>query len=961
MGVKFADKAATTITGDIAADATSVTVSSVSGFPTITGAGDYFYATIERVNDTTTYEVVKVTNLSSTTYTIDRSVESSSTFSAGDTFALRLNEHALVDPSLLQAGITTNTLTVDAGSSTTDLTVSSSTSAARLNVTSTATSNTQHGVIEIGGVGGGHIDIKKPFSDDFDLRLQHFSDDGSVLLGKTGDMIVRAETNGTAVRLQHEGANTKLETTDTGIDVTGTVTADRFSLTRTGGSTVESLGIYTDSNNDTFIEERDADNGSLKILGTALQLRADDLRLMNRAGTDVYFEGDADGAAKLFYDSSTHGTAKLETTSTGINVTGTVTADGLTVDGVATLTSGELANNLIIESTNSGTSGAPDIVLKRTKANNADNADADVVGNFQYKGKTDNGTEVTWAATRGVIKDATNASYEGQFEISVKKSGAASFKQVVVEPDLIKLQKPVDVTGTVTADGLSIGDASSTEGAGEAISIGAGGDLKLFHKSDVSYIHESGASALNIQAANINISTGTANDDTDPDEYYRITTTAGTGYVRLYHGETTDFNGHKFETTATGVDVTGTVTADALDIDGTVDIDTGNTIFDVDTGTSTVHFKSTNLGEQFLIENNNGGSTLEGAPDLTLFCNQPNDVSDGDTLGVINFKGLNDNASPQNYIYAKLFAVSDDVSDGDEKGRIIARIQHASGGTDSLTNALEIHKDGIDVTGEVSIGDASNAAGATNRLSVGAGDDLLIYHNGNNSYIKESNGSGSLTIQGQNIFIKNTDGTKNFIHTDSNEDVRLSFDGSTKLQTTTGGVFVTGAVVAGAQGATTGGQVKFREGTDNGTNTTILQAPADAGSGLTINLPSSAGTLALTSDIGFVAPTTVVGSAAISDMTSNISKKYVHTGGAVTLKFPNVTASSNLGNTWVVVNAGTDTLTFDRVTSGTSQFIKLNGSTVATAANTITLSKGGVAELTVTADNQIIIFGSGVI
>ncbi len=119
--------------------------------------------------------------------------------------------------------------------------------------------------------------------------------------------------------------------------------------------------------------------------------------------------------------------------------------------------------------------------------------------------------------------------------------------------------------------------------------------------------------------------------------------------------------------------------------------------------------------------------------------------------------------------------------------------------------------------------------------------------------------------------------------------------------------------------------------------------------------------LAKFSDVGFVAQTTVVGSAAISDMTSNISKKYVHTGGAQTFKFPNVTASSNLGDTWVVVNAGTDTLTFDRVTSGTSQFKKLNGSTVATAANTITLSAGGVAELTVTADNEIIIFGSGVI
>jgi len=144
---------------------------------------------------------------------------------------------------------------------------------------------------------------------------------------------------------------------------------------------------------------------------------------------------------------------------------------------------------------------------------------------------------------------------------------------------------------------------------------------------------------------------------------------------------------------------------------------------------------------------------------------------------------------------------------------------------------------------------------------------------------------------------------------------------------------------------------------DASSNTTTIQEGASGN--ITLTLPASTGTVALTSDIGFVAPTTVVGSAAISDMTSNISKKYVHTGGAVTLKFPNVTASSNLGNTWVVVNAGTDTLTFDRVSA--SQFKKLNGSTVASLANTITLSKGGVAELTVTADNQIIIFGSGVI
>jgi hypothetical protein len=168
---------------------------------------------------------------------------------------------------------------------------------------------------------------------------------------------------------------------------------------------------------------------------------------------------------------------------------------------------------------------------------------------------------------------------------------------------------------------------------------------------------------------------------------------------------------------------------------------------------------------------------------------------------------------------------------------------------------------------------------------------------------------------------------------------------------------LTGLTMA-ATSASVGGKILFKEGTDNGTNSVTLQGPASTAD-VTVTLPTSAGTLALTSDIGFVAPTTVVGSAAIDDMTSNISKKYVHTGGAVTLKFPNVTASSNLGDTWVVVNAGTDTLTFDRVSA--SQFKKLNGSTVASLANTVTLSEGGVAELTVTADNQIIIFGSGVI
>jgi hypothetical protein len=78
------------------------------------------------------------------------------------------------------------------------------------------------------------------------------------------------------------------------------------------------LQIWHDGSN-SFI--RDAGTGNLVIRGTNLNLQKD--------GGESYITMVADGAVSLFYDNA----PKLATTSTGIDVTGTVTADGLTVDG----------------------------------------------------------------------------------------------------------------------------------------------------------------------------------------------------------------------------------------------------------------------------------------------------------------------------------------------------------------------------------------------------------------------------------------------------------------------------------------------------------------------------------------------------------------------------------------------------------------------------------------------------
>ncbi len=84
------------------------------------------------------------------------------------------------------------------------------------------------------------------------------------------------------------------------------------------------LQIYHDvSSGDSIIKE-DSVSGGLKILGTNIALR-------NSDSSKAYIIGTDGGTLTAYHD----GSEKLSTTSTGIDVTGTVTADGLTVaDGM---------------------------------------------------------------------------------------------------------------------------------------------------------------------------------------------------------------------------------------------------------------------------------------------------------------------------------------------------------------------------------------------------------------------------------------------------------------------------------------------------------------------------------------------------------------------------------------------------------------------------------------------------
>jgi hypothetical protein len=120
-----------------------------------------------------------------------------------------------------------------------------------------------------------------------------------------------------------------------GTVIGGTTPAAVTGTTITGTSFVSS-GDMTFEDNDKAVFGNGSDlriyhtgsHSTIENIGTGhLQIHSTDFRLRNSAGTESMILANADGNVQLYYDNA----EKLATTATGIDVTGTVTADGLTM------------------------------------------------------------------------------------------------------------------------------------------------------------------------------------------------------------------------------------------------------------------------------------------------------------------------------------------------------------------------------------------------------------------------------------------------------------------------------------------------------------------------------------------------------------------------------------------------------------------------------------------------------
>jgi hypothetical protein len=101
---------------------------------------------------------------------------------------------------------------------------------------------------------------------------------------------------------------------------------------------------------------------------------------------------------------------------------------------------------------------------------------------------------------------------------------------------------------------------------------------------------------------------------------------------------------------------------------------------------------------------------------------------------------------------------------------------------------LNVNSSGlVDIDGDLNLGDS-------NKIQLGDSQDLQMYHDGSNSYIKDA-GVGDLIIDSGTLKLRNANGSKTFIEANSTA-VELYHNNVEKLATTSAGVSITGTMVS---------------------------------------------------------------------------------------------------------------------------------------------------------------------
>ena len=411
-----------------------------------------------------------------------------------------------------------------------------------------------------------------------------------------------------------------------------------------------------------------------------------------------------DGAVELYYDNA----KKLETSSSGISVTGNVVVSG-TVDGRDVASDGSKLDGIEANAT-ADQSASEILTAVKTVDGSGSGLDADLLDGVQ------------------------GSSFLRSDAADTKTSGHLTFN------DNVKAQ------------------------------FGGSGDLQLVHDATDSFITNS-TGDLHVRSEGDDLYLRAADD-------IFIRPQGGENGIIVYGGAEVELfyaNSKKFDTKADGCEVIGELECDSLDVDGAGDF-TGDVTFRG--GAAAV-----NVAADSDIRLANGTWTGDFAAKLQHHGNYLY-IQGGSNGIVFRAAGGSDRAIIDSSGHFR--PTADDTYDLGTSS-----VQWRNAYFDGTVNADALDVDGgADITGNVVLHDHLDL-GDDNRIRMGAGDDLHIYHNGTHSYIKEE-GTGELRLGSNNAVRITKHDSETIALFNADADVELYHDNSKVLETFSGGVNIIG-------------------------------------------------------------------------------------------------------------------------------------------------------------------------
>jgi len=159
------------------------------------------------------------------------------------------------------------------------------------------------------------------------------------------------------------------------------------------------------SHNGSKTKLEDTGTGNLEIRGTNIEFYSGD-------GGETLAKLTDDGAAELYHNN----TKRIETSSTGVDITGAFTA----TDG-CTITTADNTSQLTLTSTDADATAGPRLDLKRDSGSPADN---DTIGRIRFLFDNDAAEQIEGVRIDGHITDASDSTEDTSFNISTVKAGS---------------------------------------------------------------------------------------------------------------------------------------------------------------------------------------------------------------------------------------------------------------------------------------------------------------------------------------------------------------------------------------------------------------------------------------------------------------------------------------------------------------------------------------------------------